>query len=392
MKIKKYVVKSVDEALSQIKRDLGPEAYILSTRQVTRRGALDLGGSKAVEVTAAVDRQQESSLSAALLEKKYAFSSDFRSERPAEARNNLSGLAELRAELLPLRSEMEEIRLLLRQAGLDAGNGSAAGLQGLYLECYLELLSREVEEVLARRMVNALQQSVSGPGLPDRESLRQKLFKIMVAALQNPAPLKLVRGQGKVVVLVGPTGVGKTTTIAKLASYFHLLEGYRAALLSLDSYRIGAEEHLRTYAEIIGLPFMPLRNRSDLGLALERFREQDVLFVDTTGRGVADENELAATADVLKAVPEERREVCLVVSATTRRADLHRIMKGFSIFQPRRIIVCKLDETALPGNVFSMKATAGIPGAYFTTGQKVPGDIEVANPRKLVRLVLGDLQ
>jgi len=391
MKIKKYIVKSVDEALSLIKKDLGSDAYILSTRQVKRQGALGLGSSKAVEVTAAVDNNPDPTLSAALLEKKYGgFVVGPQPESPAVNKDRPLPLAELRAELLPLQSEMEEIRLLLRQAGLDNSPGKT-GLKGLFLECYLELLEREVEEALARKLIATLQQGSNGPGQPDRYDLRRKLFQVMVAALESPAPLKLARGQRKVVVLVGPTGVGKTTTIAKLASYFHLLEGYRAALLSLDSYRIGAEDHLRTYAEIIGLPFMPLRSRAELITALERFRDKDVLFVDTTGRGVGDQAELAAAADLLEALPEREKEIFLVLSATTRRSDLQRIMKGFSVFRPAKIVVAKLDETLAPGNVFSLKAGTDIPAAYFTTGQKVPGDIEVANPGKLVRMVLGDL-
>jgi flagellar biosynthesis protein FlhF len=394
MKIKKYLVKSVDEALSQIKRDLGEDAYILSSRRVVRRGNLNLSQVELIEVTAAVERSDLSAgseaqdsagdgISASLRAKAQADREKADGSATAAFPNALSGLRE---ELLPLKQEVEEIRSLLRRAGAGmAATGMELG--GIYLELYLNLIEGGVEKEFARRLIYALHDQVGAGDDTDSNGLKRRLFNILVSSLAAPAPLRLTGGR-KVVVLVGPTGAGKTTTIAKLASYFKLIEGRKVALLTLDTYRIGAEAHLRTYAQILDVPFYSVYTAMDLRFRLQALADCDLVMVDTAGRGAYDREGIQELEGLLAEIPAAEREICLLVSATTKSEDAETVFRHFGRLHPNKFIFSKLDETASLGNLYNLKMRADIPAAYFTTGQRVPEDIEIAYPRKFARLVM----
>lgn len=405
MKIKKYVVKSIDEALSAIKRDLGGDAYILSQKKIVQKGALNLGNVEMLEVTAAIEseavKEEKDRLGASLLARKYG-------QPPAAARTTapaptpapvgaapgddprqreryFSQLAEIKDELQPLKQEMERIRQQMTRRG---GDGDEPLLRGVFQDLFGELIDNGVESTLARKMIQTLQYQSEPGQMNDGEWLRRKLFQVLVASLPAPAPLKVGGGRRKVVALVGPTGVGKTTTIAKLASYYKLVEGRKVALITIDSYRIGAEAHLKTYADILELPFQAVYTREDLEYRLGRLQEYDLVFIDTAGRGARDREGIAAVQQMLDAVPTAEREVLLLLSAATKTSDMEMIYRKFSILSPDKLVYSKIDETCTLGNLFNLQARVQTPAAYLTTGQRVPEDIAVASPTRLARLVL----
>jgi flagellar biosynthesis protein FlhF len=379
MKIKKYLVKNIDEAISRIKKDLGKDAYILSQEKVVRRGTLNLANVEMIEVTAAVDdaRPRQEDISASLLNRKYNYVNPPRDDEP-----DLSGF---KNELQPLTREMAEIKTLLRKstAGLDGFND----FKGIFLELFLDLVDSGVERKLAARFIDTLQYQADAEQTADIEVVRKKLFNLLVAAIAAPAPLRPEKGKRKIVVMVGSTGSGKTTTIAKLSSYFKLMEAKKLALLSIDSYRIGAEAHLRTYAEILDIPFYPINNGRDLRITIDKLTDFELLFIDTTGRSPNDKEGLLIMEKHLSGVPPAEREVYLILSAPTRSEDLYLIYEKYSIFKPDKLIFSKIDESAALGNLFNLKMKTDIPMAYFTTGQKVPEDIEIAYPRKFARRI-----
>jgi flagellar biosynthesis protein FlhF len=385
MKIKKYLAKSVDEALSLIKRDLGPDAYILAQNKVTKKGNLNLSRAELFEVTAAVDRPVDlgESITSTMLAKKYSAAEE---ENQAEKReDHFLGLTAIKEEIQPLRQEVEQIRRLLLRSD-SAGGGLE--FRGLFLELYLNLVGNGVEADLSRRLIQSLQCQVSEAEVGEATILKRKLFQFLVASLTPPAPLKLEKGERKIVVLVGPTGVGKTTTMAKMASYYRLLEGKRVGMLTVDTYRIGAERHAQTYAEILELPFYPVYNAHDLEYRLSRLNDYELVFVDTTGRGTFDRAGIAALNDLLSVIPRGERVMFLLISATTKWADIRQIYDNFSVLQPDKLIFSKIDETCSLGNLFNLRMRSDMPVAYFTTGQRVPEDIEIASTKKFVRLVL----
>ncbi len=397
MKIKKYLVKSLDEALSQIKKDLGDDAYILSQKKIQRRGNLNLSNVQLIEVTAAVDnaRADRDSISASLLNRKYNYvnppkeddteqllasrKKDFKDTAPAV---DLSGI---KHELEPLTREMAEIKKLLKKSTAELEGVSE--FQGIFMELYADLVDCGVERKLAHKVINTLQYQLDADNVTDHDHVRKKLFNILTTSISVPSPLRLEKGKRKIVVLVGPTGSGKTTTIAKLSSYFKLMEAKKVALLSIDSYRIGAEAHLRTYAEILDIPFYAIYNEKDLRFRIEKLKDFELIFIDTTGRSPSDKQGLFIMEKHLSGVPREESEVCLTLSASTRSEDLYYIFKQYKIFNPDKFIFTKIDETFSLGNLFNLKMKTDIPVAYFTTGQRVPEDIEIAYPRKFARRV-----
>ena len=427
MKIKKYLVKSLEDAISRIKKDLGPNAYILSQKKVLRKGALNLSNMELVEVTAAVDdsRHKLDNISASLSNKKYNYvnppkdDTEFFLERARKARETKGSrdsrdsrgtrdsrdlrksigvsappsldISGIKNELRPLTREVSEIKKILRKSTADfEGYPEFNEFKGIFLELFMDLMESGVDRKLAAKLINTLQYQMDTDNITDPETIRKKLFNILTTSLSVPAPLRLEPGKRKIVVVVGPTGSGKTTTIAKLSSYFKLMEGKKVALLSVDSYRIGAEAHLRTYAEILDIPFYAIYNERDLRFRIEKLSDYELVFVDTTGRSPNDKEGLLLMEKHLAGLPPEEREVFLTVTASTRTRDLFLIYEKYSLFNPDKFIFTKIDETFSLGNLFNLKMKTDIPTAYFTTGQRVPEDIEIAYPRKFARRVFLD--
>lgn len=409
MKIKKYLVKNIEDAISRIKKDLGKDAYILSQKKVVKKGKLNLSSVEMIEVTAAVDnvKSDKDNISAALLSKKYSYAGPQQVQQDKEKifekmqpttweipgkdssdTQSAIDLSGIKNELLPLTQEVAEIKKLLRATG--SGFDGYSEFTGIYFDLYLDLVENGVEKKLAGKLIHTLQSQTNADKMGDSEFVRKQLFNLLTSSIALPAPLKLEKGKRKVVVMMGPTGSGKTTTIAKLGSYFKLMEAKKVAFMTIDSYRIGAEAHLRTYADILDMPFYSVYNERDLRFRLNQLADYDVVFVDTTGRSPNDKKGLLIMEKHLTGIPEDEKEVYLVLSASTKSSDLYHIYEKYSLFRPDKFIFSKIDESLSLGNIFNLKMKTEIPTAYFTTGQRVPEDIEIAYPRKFARRVFLD--
>jgi flagellar biosynthesis protein FlhF len=190
------------------------------------------------------------------------------------------------------------------------------------------------------------------------------------------------------VALVGPTGVGKTTTIAKLAAGCRFREGKRVALITTDTYRIAGAQQLKSYAELIGLPYCVAPLPADLKRALANDRDADVIFIDTVGRSARRPDQLEELASYARG--DHGCEVRLVLSATTKRADLLQAVESYRPLGFSSIIATKIDETATVGPVCEAALAAAVPISYLTTGQEVPDDIEEAQPLRLAWRLIGE--
>jgi flagellar biosynthesis protein FlhF len=190
------------------------------------------------------------------------------------------------------------------------------------------------------------------------------------------------------VFVVGPTGVGKTTTVAKLAAGAAMYERSRVLLISADNYRIGAEAQLRTYAEIMGLPLVALQSDAELAAAIEAHSQCNLVFVDTAGRSQRNAEGLRETAELIAAVPVHQREVHLVVAAGTREREMHDVARAFASLRPDALLITKLDEALCYGPLLGLVERCGHPLSYLANGQAVPEDIEVASPNRLAEMIL----
>ncbi|UCH94565.1 MAG: flagellar biosynthesis protein FlhF [Candidatus Aminicenantes bacterium] len=401
MIIKKYLVKHLEDAIPLIKKDLGKDACILSRKKVVKRGKLNLTNVELIEVTAAVDpaKADPADISPALLNKTYEYYSPGKVQQRKEEvfskmkahpeitvnKQAVKDLSDIKNELGPLTREVAEIKKFLYAT--TNGFEGYKQFKGIFFDLYVDLVESGVEGKLSEKLIQTLQYQADADNISDLPSIKERLFNLITSSISLPSPLKPEQGKRKVVVMVGPTGSGKTTTIAKLCSYFKLMESKKAALITIDSYRIGAEAHLKTYADILDVPFYSVFNDREMRFRLDKLTNFDLIFVDTTGRSPNDKKGLLIMEKHLSAVPAQEKEVYLILSAPTKTADLYMTYEKFNIFQPDKFIFSKIDESLSLGNLFNLKMRTDIPAAYFTTGQRVPEDIEIAHPGTFARRV-----
>jgi flagellar biosynthesis protein FlhF len=359
---KTYRAVTMKEALAKVRRDLGGGAVILGTREVRRRRLFGLGPRELVEVRAADALAAPRSLSAV---------------EPSSGPLH----AQFGEELKRLHAMVED---LSRHGRLDH---LLPDLPGGLVPTYADLLEADVPETLARRLVRHVADLIEPDEVHQPDRLREALREAVEACLPIAPPIATVPGTRRVVALVGPTGVGKTTTVAKLAANFKLVHGLRPGLVTVDTYRIAAVEQLRTYAEIIDLPLAVANAPSDMRRAIDELGDLDLVLIDTAGRSPRDEVKIRELADFL--TEGQPDEVHLVLSATAGERSLRAAVERFAVVQADRLILTKLDEADGLGGILAVIGQANRPVSYLTTGQAVPDDIEAADRRRLARLILG---
>jgi flagellar biosynthesis protein FlhF len=408
MEIKTFRAKTMPQALDLVRQELGPEAMVLHTRErhASLLGRLFIGRSYEIAATQ-VEREEkkerrgqrealqevaapspsrgglgrggEPARHAALLERPQPNHSD--------TGLDLSTPFPIQHSAFDLQHspQIAELESLLTQ--LRARNGQPPRRQApsALFDLYTDLIEAEVDEAVARELVDRLRRE---PGLEAAESRvgRQRLAQLLQSEIQVTGPIHAASGAGRVVALVGPTGVGKTTTIAKLAANYRLKEGRRVGLITVDTYRIAAVEQLRTYAEIIDLPMEVVSTPREMREAVAKMRDFDLVLMDTAGRSPRDEVRIRELRSMLSEA--EPNEVHLVLSAAASARSLVAAAEKFIPVGVTAAIVTKIDEATALGNILSLARTCKLPFSYLTDGQNVPDDINVAEPRALAQLIL----
>jgi flagellar biosynthesis protein FlhF len=354
------------EALAHVRRDLGGSAVIVGTREVRRPWLFGMGSRELIEVTASNDMPAAP-------------------ERgPATAAAPLLALGlhgQFGEDLSRLHAMVAD---LSRQGRIDH---LMPDVPGSLVSTYAKLLESDVPEPLARRLVRQVGERLEPEELHNPDAVRDALCDAVESCVAVAPPIRPVAGVPRVVALVGPTGVGKTTTVAKLAANFKLTQGFKAGLVTVDTYRIAAVEQLRTYAEIISLPLAVANTPGEMKRAIADLGSVDLVLIDTAGRSPRDEVKIRELAGFLtEARPDE---VHLVLSAVAGERSLRAAADRFAIVQADRLILTKLDEADGLGGVLAVLGSGTRPVSYITTGQAVPDDIEPADRRRLARLILG---
>ncbi len=254
-------------------------------------------------------------------------------------------------------------------------------------DLYQTLVSSGVSPDLTHELIESLPDFTAWSE-EARPSLAESALRDVISR-RVPAggPLELQTGKLKAVALIGPTGVGKTTTIAKLAAHYALVEGKKVALLTVDTYRIAAVEQLKIYSQIIDIPIGVAYSQAEVLEAVEQFKDYDLLLIDTAGRSHNNVMQLGELKSLLESV---QCETHLVLSASTKEQDMLDAVHKFSAAGVDRLLFTKLDETNSYGTLLNTVDATGIPLSYFTTGQKVPEDIEPAEPSRFTDMLLGN--
>ncbi|HWR43149.1 flagellar biosynthesis protein FlhF [Sporomusa sp.] len=362
MKVKLFTAQNMAEAMAQVKQDLGRDAVILHTRRFKKGGILGFFGKEMVEVMAAVD-----SAAATIAEKKMQIALP-----PATDDTQLTAL---QLEMSNMRKIMEQMLCQLPTKGKQT-----SPLLDL-------LIKNDIEPLIAANLVKGLPDEKSIVG-SDQSIVRKLLLDRIVNYLQKVDGIDISPSGCKTVALIGPTGVGKTTTIAKLAANFALKEGYKVALVTADTYRIAAVEQLKIYGDIMGIPIEIVYSPDELKAALYRHNDKNLVLIDTAGRSPSNHYQLAELQALLAVDPYI--ETHLVLSTTTKYKDALEIVNKFSVCSPQKFLFTKVDEASNIGTILNLLYHFPTTVSYMTTGQSVPDDIELASSTKLANMILRD--
>ena len=410
MIIKKFTGKTEAEATEAAKKELGSTLVIMNVREVKKKGLFAFLLPKQIEVTAALEeeapaRPQYGSILRTAADK------EIRTEQQnLLAKNSTENIEKkldslqtlLESQLNNRQSEKEESAKTQDVPDAEEKEDKTQDMaaaekkeeeknpeQDKFIRLlYNKMLDNEMDE----KYVNSILEDASKTKKADLP------FDYLLANIYQKMVLKFGRSEGitpseegpRIVLFIGPTGVGKTTTIAKLASRYCVEEKKKVALLTADTYRIAAAEQLRTYANILETPFRIIYTPEELQAAVDDYWDCDYIFIDTAGRSHQNTDQLEKMKEMVAALKRpESYQVFLVLSATTKYRDLQKIADCYGKIADFELIFTKLDETEAVGNLLNMKLYTDAPIAYVTCGQNVPDDMEAFNPQKTVKQILG---
>ncbi|NLU40696.1 MAG: flagellar biosynthesis protein FlhF [Firmicutes bacterium] len=372
MRLKRIVAPTMQEALEKTRRELGPDAVILNARTIRAGGFFGLFGSPKVEVTAALD--VDTAVSVAAVE----------TARVPEGR-----ISEREPRLEAIYRELREMRRDV--AALIDGTRSQSGgavFGGALLAAFRRLVDNDIEEETARILVEEVATDLGSEDCMDLEKVHAMLVDRLVRLIPVAEEITFDSDGPKVIAMVGPTGVGKTTTIAKLAAAHALTHRRKVALITADTYRIAAIEQLRTYSDIIGIPLEVVYSPEEIRPAIESHSDADVILMDTAGRNPRNPARMLELRGIIRAARPD--EVHLVISATTKNSDALDVVDRFEQVGFDRLLFTKLDESSTYGMILNTLVRAQRPLSYLGTGQDVPEDFEIASAAKLAHMIMGD--
>lgn len=406
MIIKKFTAKTEKEAIENARRELGEGVVVMNVKPVKNKGLFAFLKSPSVEVTVALEEESERYTAAVSAINSVIASSQNKEEEPTkntpviekqEKRDSDSAIREKRENNSAIEEKLDSLQSLLEQQLQKPEEEKEEQKEEQKEETETDkfmhllhdtMLENEVDEKYAREIMDEIE-LINKPNIPFDYALAN-IYQKMILKFGKPSGIEPASNGIKLVFFIGPTGVGKTTTIAKIASKFRVDEKKKVALLTADTYRIAAAEQLRTYANILEVPFRVIYTVEEINKALEDFRDYDYILIDTAGHSHQNTTQKDNMRNIIHSVDDKvESEVHLVLSATTKYKDLISIADSYKEMADYKLIFTKLDETTTLGNLLNLRLYTGASLSYVTYGQNVPDDIEDFNPQKTVKRLLG---
>lgn len=409
MIIKKFLGKTEEEAMEAARKELGSGVVVMNVRTVKKKGIAGIFGAKQIEVTVALEEEGgavrparkdavRSEQEAVQLERKVQDAQaavNVMSESSQNIEKKLDSLQTLLVSRFRQEEDAKAEQAQQDEAASEEEKESGAAAQDkepteqekFVRLLYNTMLENEVEERYANQIIDEADKNRK-PNLPF-DYILANVYQKMILKFGKADGITPAENGPKTLIFMGPTGVGKTTTIAKIASHFAVEEKKKIAMLTADTFRIAAAEQLRTYANILEVPFRVIYTEEELKTAISDFRDYDYIFVDTTGHSHQNEELLEKMKKLLATAAEAgESQAFLVLSTTTKYRDLQRISSSYKEIADYQLILTKLDETSTLGSLLNLKLFTDADIAYVTCGQNVPDDIEQFNPQKAVKQLL----
>lgn len=360
MKIKKYVGRTAHEAMLKLKMELGSDAMIINTKKLHQKGIKGLFTKPLVEITAMY-------------------------EDTATTNKNLinhyeSKLSFINKEISDLKSKVKDISNIAKEEKEIERDKNQ--LHPALIEINKNLINNGVVEEISFNILKNIENNIN---LSNKDNgTIKKLVEFNISELLGESePIVLKPGERKIIFLAGPTGVGKTTTLAKIAANLMMKEKYNIGLITSDTYRIAAVEQLRIYSEILQLPLKIAYNADEINQAINEFSDKDIILIDTAGRNHNDNNQIEELKNIISSI--ETKESFLLINASTDYRLLKTLVEKYNFLDNYKLIITKIDEANNYGNIVNIKYLTNKTLSYTTLGQNVPDDIQVIDIEQITK-------
>lgn len=374
MRIKKFIAPNMQEALSQIRKEFGDDAIILSRKNIYSRENPQV--AEGIEITAAIEKQEKEGVEPKNFSENFSRAT---SQKIDSMQISTAQFGSLQKEIEFISQQMSS---LIDHIKLEKLPHIPKPLQ----QRVRTLMNNGVSSSLANSLIEEMFINMKGEELFHSEEIDERLINKIKSLIRISGPIKFYRNYPTVIPLIGPTGVGKTTTIAKIGTLYKYTHGKKVAIISADSYRIAAMEQLKSFAEVADINFLQVYENSDLLKAINQLADYDLILIDTMGLNPKDMKTMIQLKEMIRVCKAD--EIFLTLSLSTRSQDLSNIIKNFSVIPFTSMVFTKLDETTYFGDMLNISVEFDKPLSYLTNGQSIPEDIMLADRKQIATLIL----
>ncbi len=378
MRLKTYIVENVADAIPMIKRDLGADALILNTKKIKTGGFFGFFQKEKLEVIAAVEAKPLTSTNPPPVPRNVPAPAKKQEAQPVIEPKPTENPPQEAADLI---NELKSIKQLMMHVVEE--DRLPKVLQPLSARMTSQEVEKEIQSEIFAKLIVALDRN---PALTE-EQVYETAHAEIIHLIKTHEKVTAVNDP-EMVCFIGPTGVGKTTTIAKIAADYMLREEKKVGLITSDTFRIAAVEQLKTYGVILNIPVKVVDTSAGLQQAITELKDCDIILMDTAGRNYQQKQYIE---DLERLLPKEAKiQINLVLSLTSKFEDMKKIIENFNTIKMDQLVLTKKDETSSTGAILNLICRYAIPISYIGNGQNVPDDLVAASPEKIADFVLGD--